>query len=89
MANKIDYMCQIEGQNVLQVVYKSGANRFINPDGWGCYGPNMTQTQLSFVSNSYTVILEGWRNITYYLDKNSPNEAILSMVRRQHKHKGA
>lgn len=81
MTNKIDYILQIEGQNVLQVVYKSGTNRFIYPDEWGCYGPHMTQTQLDFVSNSYTVILEGWRNVTYYLDKNSPNKAILSAVK--------
>jgi hypothetical protein len=81
MNNKIDYILQIEGQNVLQVVYKSGANRFIYPDGWGCYGPHMTRTQLDFMSNSYTVILDGWRNVTYYLDKNSPNKAILSAVK--------
>ena len=30
--SKIDFMLQIEGQNILQVVYKSRVNRFIYPD---------------------------------------------------------
>lgn len=33
----IDYILQIAGQNMLQVVYKSGANRFIFPDSYGVY----------------------------------------------------
>ncbi len=89
MANKIDYICQIEGQNVLQVVYKSGANRFIYHDSWGCYRTNMTRTQLDFISHSFKVTYEGWQNVTYWLDKDSPNKAILSMVKSSQKSKGA
>ena len=81
----IDYILQVEGQNFLQVVYKSGANRFIYPDQWGCYGSNMTKTQRDFISNSYMVEMpkaDKWdRSIYYYLDKNSPNSAILSAIR--------
>lgn len=79
----IDYILQIQGQNLLQVVYKSGVNRFIAPDPDGCYGSNMTQTQRDFMSRSMMVILpaEGWNKaVNYYVDRENPNRVIMSAV---------
>lgn len=81
----IDYILQVDGQNMLQVVYKSGANRFIYPDGWGIYMTNMTKTQRDFIMNSIKVTMinaDGWgKSIDYWLDKENPNKGILSSIR--------
>lgn len=80
----IEYILQVQGQNLLQVVYSSGANRFITPDPWGCYGPNMSRTQRDFMDRSIMVTLPptGWgRAINYYLDGENPNAAVMSAVR--------
>lgn len=84
MKTNIDYILQIDGQNLLQVVYKSGANRFI----WlGDSYYVMTKTQQDFMNNSMKVEhktrywFEG-RSTTYWLDKDNPNEAILAFCRR-------
>lgn len=79
----IDYIIQIQGQNLLQIVYKSGVNRFVAPDSEGCYGPNMTQTQRDFMNRSMMVVLpaEGLHKaINYYVDRENPNRAIMSAV---------
>lgn len=79
----IDYILQVEGQNILQVVYKSGYNRFVGIDAYGLY--KLTKTQRDFMNNS--IIKEyktpdGWRhNITYWLNKDNPNPAIMSVCR--------
>ena len=80
----IEYILQVQGQDLLQVVYTSGANRFITPDSWGCYGSNMTRTQREFMNKSIMVTLPPtgcYRAINYYLDGEHPNAAIMSAVR--------
>ena len=84
----IDYILQIAGQNMLQVVYKSGVNRFIFPDSYGIYESNMTKTQRDFMNNSKMFIMpkaDGYRSFYYYLDKNNPNESVLSVIRVKEK----
>lgn len=80
----IDYILQIDGQNMLQVVYKSGTNRYIFPNGWGHYEPNMTKTQRDFYNNSFCAVMinaGGWgRKVYYWLDRNNPNKAVLSAI---------
>ena len=46
----IDHILQIEGQNVLQVVYDSGCNRFVELDDYGNY--KLTKSQQKFMNNS-------------------------------------
>ena len=84
----IDYILQVAGQNMLQVVYKSGVNRFIFPDSYGAYGSNMTKAQRDFINNSKMFIMpkaDGYRSFYYYLNKDNPNEAILSVIRVKEK----
>jgi len=80
----IEYILQVQGQNLLQVVYTSGVNRYIAPDSWGCYGSNMSRAQREFMDKSIMVTLlpSGLnRAIYYYLDGEHPNAAIMSAVR--------
>lgn len=81
----IDYIVQVENQNMLQVVYKSGYNRFIFPDQWGLYESNMTKTQLEFMKNSFKVEMVKAdsfdRTFYYWLNKNNPNKGVLSAIR--------
>lgn len=49
MKTNIAYIAQVDGQNILQVHYKSGVDRYIEPNGWGLYEPNMAQTQIDFM----------------------------------------
>lgn len=76
MKSNIEYILQIDKQNILQVHYSSGANRFIYPDAWGCYGSNMSKSQLDFMHNSQMYEMEngdGWgKSFYYYLLENSP-----------------
>lgn len=74
MKTNIEYILQVEGQNMLQVHYYSGADRFIYPDSWGCYGSHMTKTQLEYMSNAkmYVMINNTWRDYFYYLLDDSP-----------------
>lgn len=80
----IEYILQVQGQNLLQVVYTSGVNRFISPDSWGYYRANMSRAQRKFMDESIMITLPpiGWyRAINYYLDRERPNAAIMSAVR--------
>lgn len=81
----IDFIVQIDGQNMLQVHYKSGYNRYIFPDEWGNYDSNMTRAQRDFMNNSRKEIMinaDGlYRKFTYWLDKDNPNTSILSAIR--------
>lgn len=80
----IEYILQVQGQNLLQVVYTSGAKRFITPDSWGCYGSNMSRAQREFMDRSIMVTLPptGWnRAVDYYIDGEHPNTAIMSAIR--------
>lgn len=76
MKTNIEYILQVEGQNLLQVHYTSGANRFIKPEGWGCYGSNMTKSQLDYMHNAKMYEMRnanGWdKSNYYYLLENSP-----------------
>lgn len=76
MKTNIEYILQVEGQNLLQVHYASGANRFIEPGGWGCYGSNMTKSQLDYMHNAKMYEMRnanGWgKSNYYYLLENSP-----------------
>lgn len=85
MKTKIDYILQVDGQNLLQVHYKSGFDRYIFPDGWGNYDTNMTRSQKDFMNNSRREIMinaDGWgRSFTYWLNKDEPNTAILSQIK--------
>ena len=87
--SKIDYILQVGNQNMLQVVYKSRVNRFIFPDSSGNYEVNMTKTQQAFMNNSYMVVMpnaDGWgRSFYYYLDKDDPNQGVLSAIRVKEK----
>ena len=86
MKTNIEYIVQIEGQNLLQVHYTSGANRFIQPDGWGCYGSNMTKSQLEYMSNSRMYEEQNadgrGKSFYYYLLENSP---LIGSIERRNK----
>ena len=81
----IEWILQVDGQNMLQVHYSSGYNRYIFPDGWGNYENNMNKPQRDFMNNSRREIMinaGGWgRDFTYWLNKDNPNGAILSAIR--------
>lgn len=81
----IRYILQVDGQNLLQVVYSSGVNRYITPDGWGNYFPNMTKPQRDFMKNSITVERKGFspweRKITYWINKDNPEPGLMSCGR--------
>lgn len=65
----IDFIVQIEGQNLLQVHYTSGYNRFIRPDDWGNYKSNMTKTQRRYIEKSVMYEMknaDGWGTVHYY-----------------------
>lgn len=76
----IRFILQVEGQNLLQVVYESGANRYIYPDSWGDYTHNMTKTQRDFYNNSIVAFNKGfspWEHrIKYWFRKESPDSFI-------------
>lgn len=74
MKTNIKYILQVEDQNMLQVCYQSGANRFIYPDSWGCYSTNMTKTQREYMNNAkkYTWYERYWRDCFYWLLDDSP-----------------
>ena len=82
--NNIEYILHAGQQNILQVHYKSGVNRFIAPDEWGCYGSNMSKTQLEYMHNSIMCEMvngDGFGNsFYYYLLEDSP--LIKSIDRR-------
>ncbi len=73
----IEWILQLEGQNMLQVHYSSGYDRYIYPDGYGNYETNMTRPQRKFMDNSIKVEMlntDGWyRKFYYWLDKDNPN----------------
>ena len=71
----IDYILQVSGQNLLQVIYKSGVNRFV---GLGDHDYDLTKTQRTFLNNCFTVVID---NVFYYLHKNHPNKSILSQAK--------
>ena len=79
MKTNIQYILQIEGQNMLQVCYYSGANRFIYPDGWGDFTQNMSKTQLEYMKNAKKYVWHEryWHNIFYWLLEDSPFIATL------------
>lgn len=79
MKTNIEYILQVEGQNMLQVHYCSGANRFIHPDGWGDFTPNMTKTQIEYMNNAkmYVWHEHWWRDCFYWLLDDSPFIATL------------
>ena len=85
----INYVLQIEGQNLLQVVYNSGYCRYIDPDQWGDYYPNMSKTQKQFMKNAIQKTLPSGdsfgRSIIYWLDKDKPNLAIISAINSRNK----
>ncbi len=76
MKTNIEYILQIEGQNLLQVHYTSGTNRFVKPDSWGCYGSNMTKSQLNYMNNAKMYEMRNANGFCesnyYYLLENSP-----------------
>lgn len=78
----IEYILQIGGQNMLQVVYSSGANRFIFPDSWGQYRPNMPKTVRVFYDRA--VKLEMKRDfggsLFYFVDEN--NKSLIDTIKR-------
>jgi len=81
----IEWVLQVDSQNMLQVHYSSGYNRYIFQDSWGNYESNMNKPQRDFMNNSRRETMintDGFnRNFTYWLDKENPNEAILSAIR--------
>lgn len=81
----IEWILQLENQNMLQVHYSSGYDRYIFPDGYGNYETNMTRPQRNFMNNSIKVEMlnaDGWfRTFYYWLDKDNPNKGIMSQVR--------
>lgn len=85
----IEYILQIQGQNLLQVHYTSGANRYIEPDQYYCYGSNMTKTQLDYMHNAkmYEMIdANGFgRSHYYYLQDNSPLIDFIKQRNNRHR----
>ena len=83
----IDHILQIEGQNVLQVVYDSGCNRFVKLDGYGNY--KLTKSQRKFMNNSnYYEMKDATKfgdTIYFWLDKANPNKGILSQIELRNK----
>ena len=81
----IEWILQLDGQNMLQVHYSSGCDRYIFPDSYGNYVTNMTRPQRNFMDNSIKVKMlnaDGWhRTFYYWLDKDNPNKAIMSQVK--------
>ncbi len=81
----IEWILQVDGQNMLQVHYSIRYNRYIFPDSYGNYETNMTRPQRNFMDNSIKVEMlnaDGWfRTFYYWLDKDNPNKAIMSQVR--------
>lgn len=81
----IEWILQLENQNMLQVHYSSGYDRYIFPDSYGNYETNMTRPQRNFMDNSIKVEMlnaDGWfRTFYYWLDKDNPNKGIMSQVR--------
>lgn len=81
----IEWILQIDGQNMLQIHYSSGCNRYVFPDEWGGYESHMTKTQRNFIKESIKVKMlnaDGWYKTFYYwLNKDNPNKAIMSQVR--------
>ena len=65
----IDYMMQVEGRNPAQVVYLSGANRYVCLDGYGNYTFNKKQREFMEAANK--IVAKGaylcGRDITYWL----------------------
>lgn len=87
MKTKIDYILQIKGQNLLQVHYKSGFDRFIRPNSWGTYESNMTKSQLDYMglSKCYEMFnADGWGNsIYYFLLNDSP---LINYIENRNSH---
>lgn len=82
----IKYILQVQGQNLLQVHYTSGANRYIEPNQYYCYGSNMTKTQLDYMHNAkmYEMInANGFGRSHYYylLDSSS----LIDFIERRNK----
>lgn len=81
----IEWILQLENQNMLQVHYSSGYDRYIFPDSYRNYETNMTRPQRKFMDNSIKVEMlnaDGWyRKFYYWLDKDNPNKGIMSQVR--------
>lgn len=69
MKTNIDYIVQVDGSNVLHVVYKSGAERHIEVNGMCAPTYHLTKTQQDFMDNSFKVVcpeLNGWGCTLYY-----------------------
>lgn len=82
--NKIDYMVQIFPQNIIQVHYKSGADRFIYCNEWGQYAPNMAKTQLEFYRNAHVVDHRGVnRDLRYWYSENSRYYSWFESIARE------
>lgn len=78
----IEYILQVQDQNMLQVHYSSGANRYVEPDQHGNY--NLSRKQHEFMNDSVMWImspLDPWgRYHYYYLDGHNPNHAVTSAI---------
>lgn len=81
----IEWILQLENQNMLQVHYSSGYDRYVFPDDRGNYETHMTKPQRNFMENSIKAEMpnaDGWfRTFYYWLNKDNPDKAIMSCVR--------
>ena len=77
----IRWISQIEGHNILEVEYSSGAKHYCRLGMYNNY--IMTKTQENFINNSInvTVVISKFRKIKYYLDKKNPDPVILQRAK--------
>lgn len=79
----IDYALQVEGQNLVQVVYKSGANRYIGLNRDRVYAFNGTQRE--FMEAARKIVMKNadgfGTEITYWL--RSDDHARLDAIARR------
>ena len=74
----IRWILQIEGQNTLEVVYKSGVKRYISVGMYNNY--KLNKTQQAFMDNSRKITIPGYRNFDYYVSKSNPDTKITDML---------